>query len=297
MTSAPGPAAAGGATVGVVIATRDRAPDLLRTLRRLRALPERPAVAVVDNASGDGTADLVRRHAPWARLVALDRNLGAAARTQGARALATEVVAFADDDSWWAPGALSRLAALFAAHPGLGLVAGRILVGDDERPDPTCARMAASPLRQRPDLPGARVLGFVACGAAVRRSAFLQAGGFHPRMAVGGEETLLAVDLAAAGWGLSYVDDVVAHHHPAPHGSRRHRDAVVLRNRLWSAWLRRPAAAAALESARAVRATRPRALPRALASALAGAPWVARDRHVVPAAVEDDLRALAATGS
>jgi GT2 family glycosyltransferase len=89
MASAPGPAAAEGATVGVVIATRDRAPDLLRTLRRLRALPERPEVAVVDNASGDGTADLVRRHAPWARVVALDRNLGAAARTHGARALAT----------------------------------------------------------------------------------------------------------------------------------------------------------------------------------------------------------------
>jgi GT2 family glycosyltransferase len=295
-TAPPRPAAPRPAPVGVVIATRDRAPDLLRTLRKLRALPERPPVVVVDNASDDGTPDLVRRHAPWARLVVLDRNLGAAARTHGARALGTEVVAFADDDSWWAPGALRRLAALFAAHPDLGLVAGRILVGHDERTDPTCAEMAASPLRQRPELPGTRVLGFVACGAAVRRSAFLQAGGFHPRMSVGGEETLLALDLAAAGWGLSYVDDVVAHHHPAAHGSRRHRDAVVLRNRVWSAWLRRPAAAAAAETARAVRAAPKRALPRALAGALAGVPWVARDRRVGPARVEDDLRTLAAAG-
>lgn len=31
-----------------------------------------------------------------------------------------------------------------------------------------------------------------------------------------GEETLLAYDLAAAGWQLCYVADVVAHHHPSP---------------------------------------------------------------------------------
>ena len=41
--------------VAVVVITRDRADDLLRTLDRLRRLPERPAVVVVDNGSGDGT--------------------------------------------------------------------------------------------------------------------------------------------------------------------------------------------------------------------------------------------------
>jgi hypothetical protein len=38
------------ARVGVVIATRDRAPSLAHTLRRLHDLPERPPV-VVDNAA------------------------------------------------------------------------------------------------------------------------------------------------------------------------------------------------------------------------------------------------------
>ena len=280
--------------VGIVIATRNRREDLLVTLRRLAATDPDSPVVVVDNGSDDGTPDAVRGEHPHVEVLELGRNAGAAARTAGARALTTPVVAFCDDDSWWAPGALTRVARAFAAHPALGLVAGRILVGPDERLDPTCDAMAGSPLSQAPGLPGVRVLGFVACGAAVRRVAFLEAGGFHPRMGVGGEETLMALDLAARGWGLAYLDDVVAHHHPQPDAGRTDRDAVVLRNRLWSAWLRRPAAQALVETARALAGTTVSAAATGVPQALRGAAWIARDRRVVPAAVERELIRLAA---
>jgi GT2 family glycosyltransferase len=280
--------------VGIVIATRNRRDDLLGTLRRLAASDPDSPVVVVDNGSDDGTPDAVRTEHPHVEVLELGHNAGAAARTAGARALTTPVVAFSDDDSWWAPGALTRVARAFAAHPALGLVAARILVGSDERLDPTCAAMAGSPLDQAPGLPGVRVLGFVACGAAVRRTAFLEAGGFHPRMGVGGEETLLALDLAARGWGLAYLDDVVAHHDPQPDVARTDRDAVVLRNRLWAAWLRRPAAQALVETARALAGTTVSAAATGVPQALRGAAWIARDRRVVPAAVERDLIRLAA---
>jgi GT2 family glycosyltransferase len=281
--------------VGVVIASRDRRTSLLSTLARLEALPEHPPVVVVDNASGDGTPAAVRRAHPHVRVIALGGNLGAAARTIGVRALDTPVVAFCDDDSWWAPGSLSALAELFAARPAQGLVAGQILVGPDERVDRTCAAMAASPLVPRPGQRGRPILGFVACGAAVRSEAYLAAGGFHPRMGVGGEETLLAFDLAARGWELSYVEDVVIHHHPAPGRGRSGREATMLRNRLWAAWLRRPAPAAAAETARALATARPRAAVPGLWAAARGLRWVCRDRRVLPRAVERDVRRLATT--
>ena len=47
------------ARVTVVIATRNRRPELLRTLGRLHELPDRPPVIVVDNASADGSAAAV----------------------------------------------------------------------------------------------------------------------------------------------------------------------------------------------------------------------------------------------
>src|SRR3954452_21137143 len=44
-------------SVGVVMATRDRRDRVLDTLTRLTALPEQPPLVLVDNGSGDGTAD------------------------------------------------------------------------------------------------------------------------------------------------------------------------------------------------------------------------------------------------
>ena len=202
-------------------------------------------------------------------------------------------VAFADDDSWWAPGAAIRAADVLDAFPRLGLVAGRILVGDEERDDTTSAEMARSPLGARDCLPGPRILGFVACGAVVRRSAFLGVGGFHPRLQTYGEETLLAVDLTAAGWLLAYVDDVVAHHHPAPERDHELRRRVEARNRLWFSWLRRPFAAALGATVPVVRAAvRDPATRLGTLDALRGARWVVRERRPVGRELELALRAV-----
>lgn len=279
--------------VSVVIATRDRRDGLLATLERLRALPERPEVVVVDNGSCDGTPAAVAARAPWAGLVALGRNAGAAARTAGARAVATRYVAFSDDDSWWEPGALGRAVAIMDADPRVALVAGRVLVGPEGREDPVCRAMAASPLPAPPGAPGPPVLGFVACGAVVRRDDFLAAGGFHERLGVRGEEELLALDLTQAGRLLVYVPEVVARHHPAPGRDPGGRRRVQARNALWCAWLRRPAPAALRATARAAAAAaRDRAARRGLLDAVAGGGWIAARRRPVDARVERLVRLL-----
>jgi GT2 family glycosyltransferase len=274
------------------VATRNRSRRLLDTLATLLDAPDPPPIVVVDNASSDGTPDAVRERYPEVELVPLARNLGAAARTVGAWRLGTPFVAFSDDDSWWAPGALELAADAFGAYPRLGLIASRMLVGSEERLDPTCERMADSPLPRDEPLPGPPVLGFVACGAVVRRRAFLGVGGFHPRLGMGAEETLAALDLAAAGWRLAYVDAVVAHHHPDP-GPRQGRVAMTQRNLLWSAWLRLPPGSAIRETAATVARARTDSHARtALGEALRGAAWVARERRRVPRRVSDAYGSL-----
>ncbi|TCJ16979.1 glycosyltransferase [Rubrobacter taiwanensis] len=280
--------------MAVVVATRNRREELLRSLGRLVALPERPEIAVVDNASTDGTPEAVPDAYPQVRVIPLERNLGAAARTVGVRAVRAPYVAFADDDSWWEPGALARAADLLDAHPRLGLVAARILVGPEEREDPICAGMRESPLPEdRPDLPGRPVLGFLACAAAVRRQAYLQAGGFIPGLGVGGEEEFLAADLAAAGWGVRYVEELTVHHYPSALRDARERRRTATRNALWFLWLRRPLPVAARRTLR-VLAALPRGgvSARGVADALLGAPGLMRRRRAVPPHVERSLRAL-----
>jgi GT2 family glycosyltransferase len=263
----------------VVVMTRDRWPDLQKSLPRHEA-----PVTVVDNGSSDGTPDLVRQHFPDIEVIELGSNHGSVARNIGVARARTPYVAFADDDSWWAPGALASAADLLDRHPRLAVLAGRILVGDAEQPDPVCGLMADSPLGTAEDLPGPSVLGFLACGAVVRRDAYLAAGGFDDVVFFMGEEERLALDLATLGWGLAYVDHVVAHHHPSPSRDTVERAARAARNRLLTTLMRRPwpvVLRAVAEDLRDGRAGR-----MAVRQATARLPRALTRRRVVPPHVE-----------
>ncbi|MDN3247028.1 glycosyltransferase family 2 protein [Streptomyces mutabilis] len=280
------------APVGVVIATRNRSASLAVTVRNLLALPERPQVLVVDNASTDDTPAMLAGDFPQVRVVSLPFNRGALARTHGVRALDTPYVAFSDDDSWWAPGALAAAARHFDAHPRLGLLSARTLVGPADDADPLNDLLADSPLGTATDLPGTQVLGFLGCAAVARRTAYLDAGGYHPLLFFGAEETLLAYDLAARGWGVTHCPDVLAHHHPDP-GPRTGRPAVVLRNELLTAWLRRPLPyALARTRALAAEARRDPHARRALRETLTRLPAALRARRPLPPHVERAARLL-----
>jgi GT2 family glycosyltransferase len=292
-----GPDHGSGCPVTVVVMTRDRREQVLRSLQQLHRLPERPPIILVDNGSSDGTVDAVCRRFPQVRVIALERNLGAPARTVGVEAADTPYVAFSDDDSWWAPGALTRAAAHFEASPRLGLLAARVLVGEQERLDPICPLMADSPLPVLDDLPGRSVLGFIACAAVVRRSAYLQVGGFDPVVFFLGEETLLAQDLATAGWGLAYVDEVVAHHHPQAGPTRVGRHRLQVRNRLLSSWMRRPMRVAARDTLAVARLMREGEMRGALIDAFRRLPAAWAARRPLPEEIEADVRLLERTGS
>lgn len=271
--------------VTVVVATRNRRDELLRTLGR-HEVP----VIVVDNGSTDGTQEAVSA-LPNVTLVELDRNQGAYARTVGAQRARTQYVAFADDDSWWATGALERAAEIMRDHPRLAVLAAQVRVMPRDELDPLCKLMADSPLGNAPDLPGPSVIGFMACAAVVHRGAFLAVGGFDDIVRFPGEEERVALDLVAAGLGLAYVDDVVAYHEPSP---RRHsadaRRAAVTRSRLLTAVMRRPWPVVGQQLVAALRSGGP---GRTGVGSAVPQLWPAlRHRSVVPS----DLELLARTG-
>ena len=108
--------------------TRELLAACLRSLQP-EADAGRAEVWVVDNASTDGSPDLVREEFPWATLVASEDNLGfgpavnlVAARTQA------PWIAPANADVELEPGALERLLATAAEHPGAGIIAPRLVL-------------------------------------------------------------------------------------------------------------------------------------------------------------------------
>jgi GT2 family glycosyltransferase len=269
--------------VSVVVATRDRRDSLLRSLGRLDGSAP---VVVVDNASTDGTAAAVREHHPGVDLVELPVNAGAVARTEGVKRATTPYVAFADDDSWWEPGALTGAADLLDAHPRLAVVVARVRLAADGSEDAVTRKHRAAALGRSPA--GVDVLSFPAFAAVVRRAAYCAVGGFSPLLFFGGEEHLLALDLAAAGWQLVFAEDVVAWHAPAgPDRPTPARWALQTRNDVLVDWLRRPLPVALSATARLARpALHDPAARRALLGVLRLLPTALRQRRPVPAEVE-----------
>jgi GT2 family glycosyltransferase len=279
--------------VAAVVITHQRREELLTAVARLLDLPERPHVVVVDNGSTDGTADAVRERFPDVELIASAENLGAVGRNVGVARLDTPYVAFCDDDTWWEPGSLRTAADALDAHPRLAVVTARILVEPGGREDPVVPELRDSPVRGADWLPGPALGSFLAGASVLRREAFRQVGGFSERLWLGGEEELMAGDLAAAGWELCYLPELTVHHQASrardPH--RRRRDGI--RNTVWTTWLRRPLRPALLRTLHLLRTVpRDRVTALALADALRGLPWVLRERRVLPPHAEARFAAL-----
>lgn len=88
-------------------------------------------VFVVDNASHDGSQEMVATEFPGVTLIALDRNLGfAAANNVALRRATSPRILLLNPDATLAPDTLARLVATLDARPGAAAVGPRILNPD-----------------------------------------------------------------------------------------------------------------------------------------------------------------------
>jgi GT2 family glycosyltransferase len=271
--------------ISVVVLTRNRRPEVMRTVASLLRLPERPVVIVADNGSTDGTPQLLAHTYPGLCVVRCGANLGAAGRNAGVTRVRTRYVAFSDDDTDWQPGALARAASLLHSHRRVAVLNARVVVGPRRTLDPTCARMAASPLAGGSDM--LRPLTRFMAGACVfRTDVFRELGGYEPRFFFGGEEALLSLDLLQAGYDIAYAPDIEVHHRPPPVRDDTLRRRLLARNAALVAWLRltrREALAATWEAVRA--SVRERHTAEDLHALWQGIRWAATRRRPVNAHV------------
>ncbi|MBM4693644.1 glycosyltransferase family 2 protein [Prescottella equi] len=277
----------------VVVITYNRRDELRRTLRAMTSLPDAAPIVLADNGSSDGSAAMAEAEFPDVTVVRLPRNLGATARNIAVEQVSTPYVAFCDDDTVWQPGALTTAADVLDEYPGLATVTGRCLVEPTLTEDPLTPELRNSPVPGPDWMPGPTLLGIMAGLTMIRRRAFHEVGGFEPRMWLGGEEELLALDLAAAGWWMCWREDVIIHHRPSTSRDARRRRQLGIRNTLWTLWLRRPVRSALRRSTQIVRsAPADRYTALAVLEAVRSLGWVVRNRVVVPSRVESGLLAL-----
>ncbi|HEY3396843.1 MAG TPA: glycosyltransferase family 2 protein [Armatimonadota bacterium] len=135
--------------LSVIIASRNRQAMLAECLESLRdTVRETPyEVLVVDDASTDGTPEMVEERFPEVTVL---RNAAPASWTvtnnQGVAAARGELLLLLNDDTKLLPGAIDRTVAFLRAHPEAGVATPRI-INPDRSVQPT--------VRQFPDLAAA----------------------------------------------------------------------------------------------------------------------------------------------
>ena len=196
-----------------------RARDLLRRcLSALRADHSSKSVTVVDNASGDGTRELVRDEFPEVTLVELPENMGfGRAVNAGVREGLGEAIVLINNDVLVAPGFVDAIVAPLAT-PHVGMVAGLTTIPDTDLVDAfgielDRALLSYNRARNAPlGTPAGRLAMPSGGAAAYRRAAWEAAGGFDEAFFAYGEDLDLGLRLRSLGWGAAEAPTARAVH-------------------------------------------------------------------------------------
>ncbi len=218
----------------VIVSYRCR--ELLRgCLEALRAHPPSVpmSVTVVDNASEDGTVEMVRSGFPEVELIASPSNLGFAAATNlGAQRGDAPFLLALNPDTAVTAGALDTVLATIEAHPEVA-VAGPRLLREDGSLDHASKRSFPTPLSavghftgvgrrpgatgklasyRAPEVEAGPVDSVNGAFMLIRREAFEAMGGFDEGYWMYMEDLDLSYRLAQAGWTSWYEPDAVVTH-------------------------------------------------------------------------------------
>jgi N-acetylglucosaminyl-diphospho-decaprenol L-rhamnosyltransferase len=197
----------------------------------------RGEVWVVDNASGDGSAEMVASEFPWVRLIASSWNRGySAANNLAIRQARGRYVLVLNPDTKLPPGAIIDTIAEMDAHPDIGALGPKLILADGTL-DRACRRSFPSPevafyrlfglMRLFPNHPRFAAYNLlnvsedtpldvdsvVGAFMLVRREVIETVGMFDEAFRLYGEDLDWAYRMKQAGWRVRYHPQVVVLHY------------------------------------------------------------------------------------
>ncbi len=206
---APANASGGLSRASAVLSTWNKRDDLRENLLSLRA-QTRPfaEIVVVDNASQDGTAEMVAREFPEVRLIVMPHDRFGACETFniGFAAARSELIAILDDDIVMQPDWLEKATERLAQEPPTTAILSTQVI---EPGTPQSYLDSPAFLRER------YMSTFRGCASLARAKALREAGGYDERLFIYGNERDLTCRLLNLGYRvLQYPGTGVLHKTP-----------------------------------------------------------------------------------
>lgn len=221
--------------VSYIILTRNRKEELADALRSVRnqdyAYKE---IIVIDNASSDGTDEMIKKDFPDARYYRMDNNVGACGgRNVGIKEAKGEILIFLDDDAIFEKGSETTTAVnKFNSIPDIDAIAFKVidyLSGGVSHG----VRQGGYPVRGKGViLEDKEVSYFFIGGAAFRRRVFENAGLFHEEYFIYCEEMELSFRMLEKGMRILFIPGIAILHKMSSAGRMPHI-YYQLRNRIW----------------------------------------------------------------
>ncbi|MFI5268580.1 MAG: glycosyltransferase family 2 protein [Chloroflexota bacterium] len=200
-------------------------------------------IVVVDNASGDGSVEMVRAEFPEVRLIANASNAGfGAANNQALTDSEGRYVLFLNPDAEVRPGAIGRLLAFIDQRPRVACVGPKLLNPDGSTqpsrrsfPGVATAFVESTVLQRhlgglkalsrfyrsgQPEDEPQKVDWLVGACLLVRRAALDEVGAFDERFFMYSEEMDLCYRFRRAGYEVWYVPEAEVLHHEAASSSQ-----------------------------------------------------------------------------
>jgi len=201
-------------------------------------------VIVADNASTDGSQELLAKYYPWVRLEQLITNQGfTGACNAGLLRARGELLILLNNDTEADPAWIDEVVAAFERHPEAGAVASKMLLFDRRDHLHTAGdlvRVDGLPVNRgvwQPDDPeyNEEIAVFSACGgsAAYRRSTLDEIGLLDDDFFFSMEDVDLGWRAQLAGWKCIYAPRAVVYHQLAATGGGKTASYYDGRNTLW----------------------------------------------------------------
>jgi GT2 family glycosyltransferase len=200
--------------VTIAVLAYNRREALRHTLHRMLEDLEYPAdqlePIVVDNASSDGTAEMLAEEFPGVRVIRMERNIGASAWNRALAAGTGDWFLILDDDCHLEGEDLARAVAAAEVNRA-DLVSFRVRSGID-------------PSYHFDEEYATGLLSYWGCAAMLSRRAVERLGGYDANIFIWGNELELTMRLLDDGLRHLLLPDVVAVHMKGPRASRDYQE-------------------------------------------------------------------------
>ncbi len=208
-----------GMTADAIVVTWNSGERVIGCLERLTKQLEPGRTFVVDNASRDGTAAIVRKRFPAVRVLELPANRGFGAAVNAGVALGDgDAIVLVNDDVEVEDGFVEAMLTPLHADLRCAMVAAMTMIPGGKEVDAFGIELdvtlaAYNRLRRlAPDAPAGRLAMPSGGAAAYRRTAFERVGGFPERLLAYGEDVDLGLRLLLDGWSAVGTQDARATH-------------------------------------------------------------------------------------